>query len=101
MIVFHERITLDKKVSGRNGGGVLIYIAEYLVSQNKLIYNLTDMNVYIWVYVKIYNKCLKEQRLILRSYIKWNIDCHSTLPRIADHDGVFVSQLAFSPKIHP
>ena len=70
MIVFHERITLDKKVSGRNGGGVSKYIAEYLVSQHKSIPNLTDINIYIWVDVKIYNKCLIEQRVMIRSYIR-------------------------------
>ena len=78
MIVFHERSTLDKKVSGRNGGGVLIYIAEYLVSQHKLIYNLTDMNVYIWVDVKIYNKCLIDQRVVLRSYMKYRLSWYFT-----------------------
>ena len=51
---YHEPVRRDRNVNGRNGGGVLIYIAEYLVFQQKL--NLqSPFYEHIWVDVKYKN----------------------------------------------
>ena len=51
---YHEPVRRDRSINGRNGGGVLIYIAEYLVFQQK-----TDLQSplyeHIWVDVKYKN----------------------------------------------
>ena len=51
---YHEPVRRDRSTNGRNGGGVLIYIAEFLVFQHK-----TDLQCplyeHIWVDVKYKN----------------------------------------------
>ena len=43
---YHEPIRRDRPVNGRNGGGVLIYIAEHLTFQQKMNFSLRILNIY-------------------------------------------------------
>ena len=48
---YHEPVRRDRNVNGRNGGGVLIYIAEHLVFQQKSDLQ-SHLYEHIWVDVK-------------------------------------------------
>ena len=48
---YHEPVRRDRCVNGRNGGGVLIYIADYLVFQQKIELQSPKYE-HIWVDVK-------------------------------------------------
>jgi hypothetical protein len=51
---YHEPVRRDRNINGRDGGGVLIYISEHLVFQQRQ--NLqSDFFEHIWVDVKIRN----------------------------------------------
>ena len=51
---YHEPLRRDRDINGRNGGGVLIYIAEYLVFQHKT--NLQSSSFeHIWVDISYKN----------------------------------------------
>ena len=51
---YHEPVRRDRNINGRNGGGVLIYIAEYLVFQQQI--NLqSPLYEHIWVDIKYKN----------------------------------------------
>ena len=51
---YHDPIRRDRTVNGRHGGGVLVYIAEYLVFQHKT--ELQSLNYeHIWVDLKVGN----------------------------------------------
>ena len=49
---YHEPIRRDRPVNGRNGGGVLIYIAEHLTFQQKNELQSENFE-HIWVDIKI------------------------------------------------
>ena len=49
---YHEPIRHDRKINGRHGGGLLIYIAENLVFINRKEYQ-SEFYEHIWVDVKI------------------------------------------------
>ena len=49
---YHQPVRRDRIINGRNGGGVLIYIAEYLVFQHKTELQ-SDSYEHIWVDIKI------------------------------------------------
>ena len=49
---YHEPVRRDRIINGRNGGGVLVYIAEYLVFQHKSELQ-SDLYEHIWVDIKI------------------------------------------------
>ena len=44
---YHEPVRRDRNINGRNGGGVLIYIAEYLVFQHQTELQ-SDIYEHIW-----------------------------------------------------
>ena len=48
---YHEPVRRDRCSGGRNGGGVLIYIADYLIFQHKLELQ-SDYYEHIWVDIK-------------------------------------------------
>ena len=48
---YHEHLRRDREKNGRNGGGVLVYIAAYLIFQQKM--NLqSPFSEHVWVDVK-------------------------------------------------
>ena len=49
---YHEPLRHDRPVNGRNGGGVLVYIAENLVFNHKIDLQ-SDHFEHIWVDVKV------------------------------------------------
>ena len=51
---YHEPIRHDRVTNGRNGGGVLMYIAEHLVFQHKIEFQ-SKFYEHIWVDVKLKN----------------------------------------------
>ena len=51
---YHEPVRRDRKINGRNGGGVLIYIADYLVFQHKIELQSEHFE-HLWVDLKINN----------------------------------------------
>ena len=48
---YHEPLRRDREKSGRNGGGVLVYIADYLIFQHKTDFQLPFYE-HIWVDLK-------------------------------------------------
>ena len=51
---YHEPVRRDRIINGRNGGGCLIYIAEYLVFQHKPEYQ-SDLFEHLWVDIRLKN----------------------------------------------
>ena len=51
---YHEPLRRDRDKNGRNGGGVLVYIAEYLIFQHKTNFQM-PLYEHIWVDVKYKN----------------------------------------------
>ena len=49
---YHQPVRRDRIINGRNGGGVLIYIAEYLVFQHKTELQ-SDSYEHIWLDIRI------------------------------------------------
>jgi hypothetical protein len=43
---YHEPLRRDRNINGRNGGGVLIYVAENLVLNKNLNFNLKILNIF-------------------------------------------------------
>ena len=51
---YHEPVRRDRAINGRNGGGVLIYIAEYLVFQHRVELQSNHYE-HLWVDLKVNN----------------------------------------------
>ena len=52
---YHEPMRRDRIINGRNGGGVLIYVAENLVFKQKIEFQSENFE-HIWTDVKVKNK---------------------------------------------
>ena len=51
---YHEPVRRDRNVNGRNGGGVLIYVAEYIIYQHKQELQSEHFE-HIWVDLRVRN----------------------------------------------
>ena len=51
---YHEPVRRDRHINGRNGGGVLIYIAEHIIFKHKPELQ-SEYFEHIWVDIKIRN----------------------------------------------
>ena len=49
---YHEPVRRDRLVNGRNGGGVLVYVADYLIFEQKVQFQADNFE-HVWVDVKV------------------------------------------------
>ena len=49
---YHEPVRGDRLVNGRNGGGVLVYVADYLIFEQKVQFQADNFE-HVWVDVKV------------------------------------------------
>ena len=49
---YHEPVRGDRLVNGRNGGGVLVYLADYLIFEQKVQFQADNFE-HVWVDVKV------------------------------------------------
>ena len=52
---YHEPVRRDRLVNGRNGGGVLVYVADYLIFEQKVQFQADNFE-HVWVDVKVREK---------------------------------------------
>ena len=87
---YHEPVRKDRYNNGRNGGGVLIYIADYLIFQQQT--NLqSDYYEHIWVDVKYKNVTFSINALYrppletVDSHTQFIATCNDLLPKLNNH----------------
>ena len=87
---YHEPVRRDRENNGRNGGGVLIYIADYLVFQHKTDLQLSTYE-HIWVDI-VYKNIKFSINALYRppldtvdSHIQFADSCNELLNRLSNH----------------
>ena len=91
---YHEPVRRDRYINGRNGGGVLIYIAEYLVFQQQT--NLqSPLYEHIWVDIKYKNITFSINALYrppsetVNSHTLFIETCNDILQNINNHTATY------------
>ena len=91
---YHEPLRRDRIINGRNGGGVLVYIAEYLVFQQK-----TDLQLpfyeHIWVDIKHKNVMFSVNALYrppletVDSHTQFIESCSTILQNLSNYEATY------------
>ena len=91
---YHEPVRRDRDINGRNGGGVLIYIAEYLVFQQRT--NLqSSLFEHIWVDVTYKNVIFSINALYrppsetVNSHMQFIETCNELLSKLQSHKATY------------
>ena len=91
---YHEPVRRDRHENGRNGGGVLIYIAEHLVFQQKSDLQ-SPLYEHIWVDIRYKNVTFSINALYrpptetVNSHTQFLDTCHDLLQKINDHTATY------------
>ena len=91
---YHEPVRKDRYNNGRNGGGVLIYIADYLVFQQQTDLQ-SDYYEHIWVDVKYKNVTFSINALYrppletVESHTQFIATCNDILPKLNNHKSTY------------
>ena len=91
---YHEPVRRDRDINGRNGGGVLIYIAEYLVFQHKTGLQ-SSMFEHIWVDITYKNIIFSINALYrppsetVDSHMQFIDACDDLLQKLQSHKATY------------